>query len=100
MLSLPGLEENLRTILIAIIKTRPSTQLAAFNMVLNNPAVALTKKLIDSVFKDPETATMLPVDTWRMNVTEYLSGLKKLEAQSIFEIRQLVQEKQEAVLLH
>ncbi|MCS3799337.1 response regulator [Niastella sp. OAS944] len=76
--------------------TGPS-QLASFNALLATPAVALTKKLIDSVFKNPDVATYLPIDTWRLNVTEYLNGLKKQESQSIFEIRQLVEEKQAAI---
>lgn len=78
-------------------KNSSPSQLAAFNTLLTTPAIQLTKKLIDSVFKNPEVATILPIDTWRLNVTDYLSGLKKLESQSIFEIRQLVEEKQAAI---
>jgi CheY-like chemotaxis protein/HAMP domain-containing protein len=78
-------------------KNASPAQLQSFNVLLNTPAVKLTKKLIDSVFKDPAVATNLSVDTWRLNVNEYLSGLKKLESQSTFEIRQLVEEKQTAI---
>ncbi|OQP56627.1 response regulator [Niastella populi] len=78
-------------------KNAPPAQLAAFNTLLNNPAVALTKKLIDSVFKDPGLVATMPKDTWRMNVTEYLNGLKKLENQSTFETRQLALNKQAAI---
>jgi CheY-like chemotaxis protein/HAMP domain-containing protein len=78
-------------------KNAPPAQLTALNTLLNNPAVALTKKLIDSVFKNPDAATTMPVDLWRLNVTEYLNGLKKLENQSTFETRQVVLEKQAAI---
>lgn len=78
-------------------KNSTPAQLAAFNALLNTPAIKLTRKLIDSVFKDPEVVASLPVDTWRLNVSEYLSGLKKLESQSTFEIRQLAEEKQAAI---
>ncbi|HEY1201875.1 MAG TPA: nitrate- and nitrite sensing domain-containing protein, partial [Niastella sp.] len=78
-------------------KNAGPTQLASLNTLLATPAVALTKKLIDSVFKNPEVAATLPVDTWRLNVSEYLSGLKKQELLSTFEIRQLVDEKQTAI---
>jgi CheY-like chemotaxis protein/HAMP domain-containing protein/putative methionine-R-sulfoxide reductase with GAF domain len=78
-------------------KNGAPAQIAALNVLLNNPSVALTKKLIDSVFKNPDATATLPVETWRNNVTEYLNGLKRLENQSTLETRLLAQEKQTAI---
>jgi CheY-like chemotaxis protein/methyl-accepting chemotaxis protein len=74
-------------------KNAAPAQLAALKTLLNKPAVVLTRKLIDSVIKKPEVTASLPVDTWRMNVTTYLNGLKELEDVSILETRQLAEEK-------
>jgi len=78
-------------------KNAGPAQLAGFNALLGAPSVALTKKLIDSVFKNADVVANLPAEVWRINVTGYLNGLKKLEEQSTFDIRRLVDEKQAAI---
>ncbi|HEX6428430.1 MAG TPA: response regulator [Niastella sp.] len=78
-------------------KNADPTQLAALNVLLNNPAVALTKRLIDSVLKDPKVVDSMSIDTWRMNVTSYLDGLKELEDQSTLETRTQAEEKMAAI---
>ncbi len=74
-------------------KNAAPAQLTALKALLNKPAVVLTRKLMDSVLKKPEVAASLPVDTWRMNATSYLNGLKELEDESILETRHLAEEK-------
>ena len=74
-------------------KNASPAQVTAFNILLNSPAVVLTKRLIDSVLKDQGVTASIPVDTWRMNATSYLNGLKELEDLSTLETRQLAEEK-------
>jgi CheY-like chemotaxis protein/HAMP domain-containing protein len=78
-------------------KNSTPAQVAALNVLLNKPAIALTKRLIDSVISKPEFAAGLSPDTWRMNVSVYLKGLKELDDQSTRETRQLAIEKQAAI---
>ncbi|WP_207513997.1 response regulator [Longitalea luteola] len=76
-------------------KISSPAQVAAFNERMNIPAVAYTRKLIDSVFNDPEVASSLSTDAWRINVTSFLNALNELEDLLIVETRHLAQEKQE-----
>jgi CheY-like chemotaxis protein/signal transduction histidine kinase/HAMP domain-containing protein len=76
-------------------KNASPAHIAAFNERMSIPAVDLTRKLIDSVFNDPEMVSTLSVDTWRINVTSFLNALNELEDLLMIETRKLAEQKQE-----
>ncbi|WP_205509641.1 response regulator [Longitalea arenae] len=75
-------------------KNASPAHVAAFNERMKIPAVALTRKWIDSVFKYPELAGTISVNAWRINITAFLNALNELEDLLVNETRKLVEEKQ------
>ena len=65
----------------------------AYNKKLSDPAILLSKLLIDSVYNNPALAGSISSDVWRVNITAYLNALKELEDISTLLTRQLAEQK-------
>ena len=68
-------------------------QQAAFTTRMSNPAIVMAKAMIDSVFNNPGQAAVIPVNSWRINISTFLNELKGQEDISTLETRKLAEEK-------
>ncbi|OQP58226.1 hypothetical protein A3860_07835 [Niastella vici] len=78
-------------------KNASPEQAAAFSLRMKDPAIVMAKALIDTVYHNPAAVATIPVDTWHVNISSFLNGLKEQEDLSTRETRQLAEEKLAAI---